>query len=98
MDEGWEKKVRERAYTIWEQQGHSEGHAEQFWDMAERQLLGEGHRPGRKRTRHEPTRSWTKPWRSRSRPATRRRGRAENSLPQLTAASAGCRTRLCARG
>lgn len=46
MDEGWEKKVRERAYTIWEQQGHSEGHAEQFWDMAERQLLGEGHRPG----------------------------------------------------
>ena len=46
MDEGWEKKVRERAYAVWEQQGRPEGHAEQFWDMAERQLLGEGHRPG----------------------------------------------------
>ena len=46
MDEGWEKKVRERAYVIWEQQGHPEGRAERFWQMAERQLLGEGHRPG----------------------------------------------------
>ena len=46
MDEGWEKKVRERAYAIWEQQGCPEGYAERFWSMAERQLLGEGHRPG----------------------------------------------------
>ena len=46
MDEGWERKVRERAYAVWEQQGRPEGHAERFWDMAERQLLGEGHRPG----------------------------------------------------
>ena len=46
MDEGWEKKVRERAYAVWEQQGRPEGRAERFWHTAERQLLGEGHRPG----------------------------------------------------
>ena len=46
MDEGWERKVRERAYAVWEQEGRPEGHAERFWHTAERQLLGEGHRPG----------------------------------------------------
>lgn len=43
MDDRWEELVRERAYRIWERQGSPDGHAEQFWLMAEEELIGEGH-------------------------------------------------------
>ena len=47
MDGTWEDLVRERAYAIWLRQGSPDGHAEQFWLMAEEELLAEGHnRPG----------------------------------------------------
>ena len=47
MDERWAELVRERAYRIWESQGSPDGHAEQFWLMAEEQLVAEGvTRPG----------------------------------------------------
>lgn len=47
MDERWEELVRERAYRIWERQGSPDGHAEQFWLMAEEELIAEGAtRPG----------------------------------------------------
>jgi hypothetical protein len=44
-DEAWREKVRERAYAIWLREGSSDGRAEQFWLMAEEELLAEG--PGR---------------------------------------------------
>ena len=48
MDDPWEQLVRERAYAIWLREGSPDGHAEQFWLMAEEELLAEGHsRPGR---------------------------------------------------
>lgn len=43
MDDRWEQLVRERAYQIWLREGSPDGHAEQFWLMAEEELLGEGH-------------------------------------------------------
>ena len=43
MDDRWEELVRERAYRIWERQGSPDGHADQFWLMAEEELLAEGH-------------------------------------------------------
>lgn len=43
MDDRWEELVRERAYRIWERQGSPDGQAEQFWLMAEEELLAEGH-------------------------------------------------------
>ena len=47
MDDAWKQLVRERAYAIWLRQGSPDGHAEQFWLMAEEELLAEGHsRPG----------------------------------------------------
>jgi hypothetical protein len=45
MDEAWREKVRERAYAIWLREGSPDGRAEQFWLMAEEELLAEG--PGR---------------------------------------------------
>jgi hypothetical protein len=45
MDAAWEEKVRERAYAIWERQGCPDGRAEQFWLMAEEELLAEGQAP-----------------------------------------------------
>jgi len=41
MDEAWREKVRERAYAIWLREGSPEGQAEQFWLMAEEELLAE---------------------------------------------------------
>jgi Protein of unknown function (DUF2934) len=38
-----EQRVRERAYAIWLREGSPEGHAEQFWLMAEEELMAEGH-------------------------------------------------------
>ena len=50
MDDAWEKLVRERAYAIWLREGSPDGDAEQFWLMAEEELLAEGHsRPSRQR-------------------------------------------------
>lgn len=46
MDDRWEELVRERAYRIWEREGSPDGHAEQFWLMAEEELLAEGHSRG----------------------------------------------------
>ncbi len=42
VDEAWREKVRQRAYAIWLRQGSSDGQAEQFWLMAEEELLAEG--------------------------------------------------------
>ena len=42
MDEAWQEKVRERAYAIWLREGSPDGQAEQFWLMAEEELLAEG--------------------------------------------------------
>jgi hypothetical protein len=42
MDAAWEQRVRERAYAIWERKGCPDGSAEQFWLMAEEELMGEG--------------------------------------------------------
>ena len=42
MDEAWREKVRERAYAIWLRQGSPDGQAEQFWLMAEAEVLAEG--------------------------------------------------------
>jgi hypothetical protein len=40
-DNGWQQKVRERAYAIWEQEGRPEGGAEQRWAQAEEELRAE---------------------------------------------------------
>ena len=42
MDDAWQEKVRERAYAIWLREGSPDGQAEQFWLMAEEELLAEG--------------------------------------------------------
>ena len=42
MDEAWREKVRERAYAIWLREGSPDGQAEQFWLLAEEELLAEG--------------------------------------------------------
>ena len=34
-------RIRERAYAIWEQEGHPEGLAEAHWDLARRQVAAE---------------------------------------------------------
>jgi hypothetical protein len=41
MDDAWEQRVRERAYAIWQREGNVDGSAEQFWLMAEEELLAE---------------------------------------------------------
>jgi Protein of unknown function (DUF2934) len=41
MDEAWQQRVRERAYAIWQREGNPDGAAEQFWLMAEEELLAE---------------------------------------------------------
>ena len=50
MDEAWRQRVRERAYAIWLREGSPDGSAEQFWLMAEEELLAEGQGP----SSHEP--------------------------------------------
>lgn len=40
-DEAWQEQVRERAYAIWLREGNPDGRAEQFWLMAEEELLEE---------------------------------------------------------
>ena len=48
MDEDWRQRVRERAYAIWQREGSPDGSAEQFWLMAEEELLAEGRGPAQK--------------------------------------------------
>ena len=45
MDEGWQQRVRERAYVIRQREGSPDGSAEQFWLMAEEELLSEERGP-----------------------------------------------------
>ena len=54
MDEAWQQEVRERAYAIWEREGRPEGRAEQFWLVAEQELLAE-----RRRSAGRPDHPWT---------------------------------------
>ena len=42
MGDAWKQLVRERAYAIWQREGSPDGHAEQFWLMAEEELLAQG--------------------------------------------------------
>jgi hypothetical protein len=37
-----EERIRERAYHLWEQDGAPEGHADEYWDKARRQVEAEG--------------------------------------------------------
>jgi hypothetical protein len=39
MDQAWQRRVRERAYALWEREGRPEGHAERHWFQAEAELL-----------------------------------------------------------
>jgi hypothetical protein len=41
MDEAWQRRVRERAYTLWEREGRLEGRAEEHWFRAEAELRAE---------------------------------------------------------
>ena len=54
MDEAWQQRVRERAYAIWQRQGNPDGAAEQFWLMAEEELLAEGQGPSHQLTGERP--------------------------------------------
>jgi Protein of unknown function (DUF2934) len=54
MDAAWEQRVRERAYAIWLREGSPDGHAEQFWLMAEEELLAEGQHRNVEPTRPAP--------------------------------------------
>jgi hypothetical protein len=39
MEQSLEGRIRERAYEIWSAQGHPEGRAEEYWLMAEHEIL-----------------------------------------------------------
>lgn len=41
-NEGFEQKVRERAFALWQQAGSPEGRAEEFWHQARAELQGPG--------------------------------------------------------
>ena len=56
MDEAWQQQVRERAYAIWQREGSPDGSAEQFWLIAEEELLAEGHGPSSGRSEERPDR------------------------------------------
>ena len=36
-DDGFEERVRERAYSLWERAGRPEGRADEFWEQARRE-------------------------------------------------------------
>ena len=46
MDAGWETRVRERAYAIWEREGQPEGGAERHWTQAEEEERAEARGQG----------------------------------------------------
>jgi Protein of unknown function (DUF2934) len=39
MEQSLEQRIRERAYTLWLENGCAEGNAEQHWLVAEREVL-----------------------------------------------------------
>ena len=39
MEQSLEQRIRERAYTLWLENGCADGNAEQHWIAAERELL-----------------------------------------------------------
>jgi hypothetical protein len=39
MGEAWQRRVRERAYALWEREGRFEGQAERHWFRAKAELL-----------------------------------------------------------
>ncbi len=40
-NEEFEQRVRERAFSLWQSEGNPEGRADEFWDLARRQLQAE---------------------------------------------------------
>ena len=42
MQTNREELIRNRAYELWEQEGHKEGQPEDYWYRAERELGGAG--------------------------------------------------------
>jgi hypothetical protein len=56
-DEAWQQRVRERAYAIWQRAGNPDGAAEQFWLMAEEELLSEVQAPSSEPAQEPPGRS-----------------------------------------
>ncbi len=44
-DNGIETRVRERAYSLWEQAGRPEGRAEEYWYRARSELAAEDGEP-----------------------------------------------------
>jgi hypothetical protein len=61
MDAGWETRVRERAYAIWEREGRPEGGAEQHWAQAEAELRAEEGQGGGGSASTAGTETWTEP-------------------------------------
>lgn len=41
MDDDWERRVRERAYAIWERSGRQDGRMQDHWQEAEAELRAE---------------------------------------------------------
>ncbi len=41
-----EERIRERAYELWEQNGRTEGQAEEHWHQARREIGAEDEEPG----------------------------------------------------
>ena len=41
MDKPTEKEIAARAYQLWEQHGQPQGKEDEFWHLAEQQLLNE---------------------------------------------------------
>lgn len=39
MSTDLEKRIRERAYALWQQEGHAEGRELEYWSRAERELM-----------------------------------------------------------
>lgn len=42
LDNATQDRIRHRAYQLWEQDGSPEGHADEYWDRALRQIEAEG--------------------------------------------------------
>jgi hypothetical protein len=40
-NETLDQRIRERAYALWQSDGSPEGRADEFWDLARRQLEAE---------------------------------------------------------
>jgi hypothetical protein len=86
MESDWEKRVRKRAYQLWQREGEPHGRAEEHWAQAEAEVEIE-HEPAadhsaarQKPTTEAPLRSEAarQPERNEKAPASnRRRGKAE---------------------